>query len=163
MIATPVINKAVKKYIDTGNNTLSYMASHPEASKECARKNANQFMANCGVKEKALILLEKNDRLKLSSLISSFTDDLDSTKPVYFKGQRIASDPDNSTRLETKKFILEKLYSLGKNDISIDNRQVNIGVNGQDVGKLDSIIDKLNSLGDQYRVDKGKLDTAREL
>ena len=141
------IETVAEEYASNGfNATLAYKAAHPNAEGLSARVGASKFITKFNIREKAAEILRKNKVLQLPQIINGFAEHLDAKEGVYFKGKRIAEEPIHSIRLEARKFVAEKLYGLGQQEINIDNRSVNVSLMPADTDKLSALIDKLAGL-----------------
>jgi hypothetical protein len=146
---------AVQAYIDSGfNKTKTYMAVNPEASYDTAQKNASLAMANYGIEKEAIEILQAKKELRLSEVLSGFSDDLSANKTVFYKGKRIDDIKDNAIRLEARKFLVEKVYGIGKDRGQAVNNGTVININ---VDKLGSLIGELKVLGDKIAGTKKRL------
>jgi hypothetical protein len=154
-IAEAKVEKAVQTYIDTGfNKTQTYLETHPNADYPTANKNASKFMVNYGIEEEAIKILQNKKELRLSEVLSGFSDDLSANKTVFYKGKRIDDIKDNAIRLEARKFLIEKVYGIGKDRGAAVNNGTVININ---VDKLGSLIGELKVLGDKIAGTKKRL------
>jgi hypothetical protein len=146
---------AVQAYIDSGfNKTKTYMAVNPNAEYETANAHGSNFVVKCGIEEEAVKILQNKKELRLSEVLSGFSDDLSANKTVFYKGKRIDDIKDNAIRLEARKFLIEKVYGIGKDRGAAVNNGTVININ---VDKLGSLIGELKVLGDKIAGTKKRL------
>lgn len=152
--------KAIDTYIATnGNQTKTYIATHPDADYDTASASAYKFMDNYGIPEKAIAILEANPKLNSKFLLNSLSEECAATKSQFYRGEENIS-PDYSTRLAAKRTVLLDLYGLGNKSptTAIQNNVINVNSEGiEKVNKvLSNLFDKSNALID-------KLSNAKEI
>ena len=159
-IAEIVEQKAIKAYIDSnGNQTQAYLASHPNAQYNTANQNSSNFMLKHDIPNKALALASAHKRLNITSALDSLANAMDSTKPLINKG-KILSIADNPVRLDATKFLLEKVYGVGKDNVNpvITNNTISVNITD-----MTSISKELKELTSRTKAFMDKLNNSDEI
>ena len=159
-IAEIVEQKAIKAYIDTnGNQTQAYLSSHPNTTNSTAYGNASNFIEKHGIAQKAIAVLEGNEKLNAKSILNSLTNEIEATRATYTRAGKNL-DPDYAVRLNAKKFILTDVYGIGKEDnITLnDNRTMSITLTD-----MTSVAKELKTLTTQSKSFMEKLNNSDEI
>jgi hypothetical protein len=152
--------KAIEGYIKhNGNATKTYLEAHPKSDYNNAWKHGSQFVANSGIQEKAIAVLEANKILNQSALLESLQDECQATKSLLYRGKEHIT-PDYSTRLAAKRTVLLDIYGLGKDKAPSTAIQNNIVIN-QD--GIDKVTDGLANLFEKAEKLVDKLNGAKEI
>ena len=140
------------------NKTQTYLEQYPDASYETANKNAPALMVNYGIVDRAIEILESAPETQLQTILSSFKDDLTAKKALVLNG-RLKYVRDNNVVLDTKKYLVSKIYGAEQNNNVhlTDARQVTYNINNQSLEKIDRLIDKLSNLSNQHSRVDGKV------
>ena len=105
------------------NKTQTYLEQHPNASYATAAKNAGRYMERNGIVNRALEICSQHQKLSLESILDNLADCLKAKKMNVIKGQK-HYEPDYAVRLETSKFLLQKIYGIGNIDTVVDSRSI---------------------------------------
>lgn len=112
------------------NKTQAVIDTYPNSSYDNANKNANQYLVNTGVVERAKEIIANDPELCLENQLNKLKDDLEAEKAVIIKGG-IEYVRDNSNILDARKFLISKVIGVGGDQSkpgSItfnDNRSIN--------------------------------------
>jgi hypothetical protein len=147
-----------KKIAKHKNVTAAYMELHPYLPEKTASAIVRNKINNSPIMRNLISSMLDDKKLSLNDLNSQLKDLTHANKPVVVNNS-IVDYPDNNIRLAA----IEKAYKLHgllKNDVQIDNRQVNIEVSDisdESQQRLSSILDEMSKLNDKLDLNKNKV------
>ena len=146
------------------NQTKSYLETHPNSTYESAKAYSNGYLTKRNVKERAIAILESREKTSLKGILDSLEDDLSAIKPVVVNGIVTDSYRDNSTVLDTKKFIISNVYGLkaeGDKTYNTSNQTLHISLNNNEIQQFTQAIQELSNL--QHKLlNKKELETGNQ-
>ena len=101
------------------------------------------------IRQYCLQLLQKNEGTRLNNLLEKLDDKTNCSK-VITSGKKLVEVPDNNVQLDATKTLL-KLYGLldSNKNINVDQKSLTVNVTGNDVTRLNNIINDLHNLNNQ--------------
>ncbi len=139
------------------NGTKAYKQTYPDNKARPDTSASRLLNSKPDITERAKEILSSYGRLRLGTLLKSFTEDLEAKKPILVNGE-VEMVRDNFTILNAKKYLVGDVYGVGsKVEVGqiVDNRQLNITMTSpQDIDRLNEIIGKLERLETRQTADE---------